>query len=119
MDAFRSITLLNGSLNALKDCSPYVFCVKFAPFRHWMACYGAAAADSTDMPSFYIENDSLGIRRANIDANEVHNDAPSSTHTHRVKMREVPPRTLLDVIYIGVLVLLTCFRAKYAVRHPH
>ena len=37
-----------------------------------MAYYGVAAADSTDTPRFHIENDSLGIRCANIDANEVH-----------------------------------------------
>ena len=93
MDAFRSITLLNGSLNALKDCSPYVFCVKFAPFWHWVAYYGAAAADGTDTPRFHIENDSLGIRCANIDTNEVHTNTPSYAYAHRVKMRAFSPRT--------------------------
>src|SRR5207253_7772627 len=92
-DAFRSITVLNGSLNALKDCSPYVFRVKFAPLGHWMACYGAAAADSTDTPAFYIENDRLGILCANIDANEVHTHTPSYTHAQRMKMRAVSPPT--------------------------
>src|SRR6266567_305969 len=71
-DAFRVITTLHGRLNALQDCSPYVFRVKFAPFRHWMAYDGAAAAHSIDTTGFYVENDRFGIRGANIDASKVH-----------------------------------------------
>ena len=59
-----------------------------------MARYGAAAADSTDTPGFYIENDSLGIRCANIDANEVHTNTPLYIQAHRVRMSAVSTELL-------------------------
>jgi hypothetical protein len=60
-----------------------------------MACYGAAVADGTDMPSVYIENDGLRIRGANIDANKVHSDAPLYIQAHRVRMSAVSTELLL------------------------
>src|SRR6266699_2778501 len=43
-----------------------------------MPCNATTVPDGTDLPTFYIENNRLGIRCANINASQVHNKAPFS-----------------------------------------